>query len=60
VIAGEALFRVTVEDARSIAAPDLPAPGEPESPTDRTDPPGPDAAPVVPSLTIDRVTPTED
>lgn len=60
VIAGEALLRVTVEGARSLHAPDLPAPGEPVSPTDRTEPVGPDSAPVVPSLTIDRRTPTED
>jgi hypothetical protein len=60
VVAGEALFRVNVEGARSLRAPDLPPPGEPTSPTDREEPEGPDAAPVVPSLTIDRRTPTED
>lgn len=60
VVAGEALFRVSVEDARSLNAPDLPPPDEPVTPSDRDDPPGPDAAPVVPSLTIDRVTTTEE
>jgi hypothetical protein len=60
VIAGEVLLRVTVEGARSLSAPDLPPPGEPEIPTDREPPPEPGSAPVTPSLTIDRVTPTED
>lgn len=60
VIAGEALFRVTVQGARSIAAPDLPPPGEPKVPTDRAAPPDPGSSPVVPSLTIDRRTTLED
>jgi hypothetical protein len=60
VVAGEALFRVSVHDARSLHAPDLEAPGEPQTPTDRDPPAEPAPAPVVPSLTIDRRTPMEE
>jgi len=60
LVAGEALFRVTVEGARSLQAADLEPPGEPQTPTDRDAPPDGVPAPVTPSLTIDRRTPTED